>query len=89
MAINKNKIGLTLGILFALLHAVWALLVGLGYAQPFLDWIMKLHFMGMPLLIGGFSLGRAITLIVVTFIAGFIFGWLFGAIWNWLGNKVK
>jgi len=87
--IKPNKLGLTLGILFAIIHAVWALVVGLGYGQKLISWIMGLHFMGAPMMIGGFSFGRALVLIAVTFIAGYIFGWLFAVIWNWISKKVK
>lgn len=87
--IKPKQLGLTLGIFFAVIHAIWALIVGLGYGQKFLSWIMSMHFMGAPMMIGGFTFGKAFVLIAVTFIAGYIFGWLFAVIWNWVSKKIK
>jgi len=87
--IKPSKLALTLGIFFAVVHAVWAIIVGLGYGEKFMNWILGLHFVGTPMLIGGFSIGRALVLIVVTFVIGYILGWLFAAIWNKVDKKCK
>lgn len=87
-AINKNKTGLALGSLIGVWHLSWVLLVASGFAQPFIDWIFRLHFIEPPYRIASFSLGTALTLIGITFIFGYLLGWLFGALWNWLRPAV-
>lgn len=81
--LDKNKVGLSLGTSMGLLHAVWALMVALGLAQVFMDWIYSLHFLNNPFLISGFNLVTAVMLVIVTFIFGYIFGWVFAKVWNW------
>lgn len=80
--IKKGKLGLAFGILLGLCHAIWALMVLFGWAQPFYDWILSLHFISLPLVVTSFSLGTAILLVVITFVIGYILGWVFAAIWN-------
>ena len=82
MELNKKGVALALGLLMALWHAVWALMVLFGWAQGFYDWILSLHFISLPLVILPFHLGTAVLLVIVTFIVGYIIGWIFAAIWN-------
>jgi hypothetical protein len=86
---NANKIGLTLGSLLALVHLVWAILVRLGFGDNILGGIMRLHFISCPAAITQFSIGTAIFLIVVAFIAGYVLGWLFAAFYNYYDKKCK
>ncbi len=83
---NNNKIGLTLGIFFALLHAVWALIVGLGIAKQAIDWILPLHFIDMLVGVLVFSWTSALLLVVMAFIGGYIAGWVYAWIWNLIGK---
>jgi len=86
--LNKHKTGLVLGTVMGLWHLTWSLLVVLGLAQPFLNFIFKLHFIQPPYTVVGFNLVFAVELIIVTFILGYIVGWVFGLIWNRLqGSK--
>ena len=89
--INKNQLGLTIGCLFAVIHAVWALIIAIMPAtmQTFLDWIFELHFLKPVWIITSFNILNALFLIIVTFIFGWIFGWIFAALWNWAGKKSK
>jgi len=80
--INANNLGMTLGGFFALLHAVWAILVGIGVAESLLDWIMPLHFIGTMFEVTGFTWGNAILLTILAFIGGYVSGWILAAIWN-------
>ena len=91
MAINKNKLGLTVGIFAAILHAVWAILVGAGIAQTYLNWIFPMHFIGNVFQVANFSLMAAVLLIILAFIGGYICGWILGVVWNWVdkGNKKR
>lgn len=80
--ISANKLGLVLGIFFALLHLIWVLLVASGFAKQFLDYALSLHFMSDVYSIGAFNLWTAAMLLVFTFASGYILGWLFAFVWN-------
>ncbi|MFA6018178.1 MAG: hypothetical protein WCT28_00675 [Patescibacteria group bacterium] len=80
--VHSHKVGLVCGGTFAILHAMWALMVLGKVAQPFMDWILGLHFMAMDYSILPFALGNAILLILVTGIIGYIVGYVIGELWN-------
>lgn len=80
--IHPHSLGLALGILFAVLHAGWSVLVLLGIAQWLLDTIFSLHMLLPAITVAPFNVTSAIILIIVTGIIGYIVGWLFGTIWN-------
>jgi hypothetical protein len=80
--LSKAKTGLALGLFMAIVHAVWAILVALGVAQGLIDWVTGMHMMVNPYVVSGFSLGAAVGLIVMVFVAGYILGWVFAALWN-------
>ena len=81
--INNKRLGLTLGTLVGGLHAVWSLLVAFGYAKPFMDWVMSLHFVVNPgYQIQPFDLTTAVILVVVTSCVGYAVGYAFATIWN-------
>lgn len=84
--INKNKLGLTLGIFIAFLHLLWSLFVAVGMAQKYLDWIFPMHFISAIFSVTTFTIVNALILTVIAFIAGYVCGWLLGLVWNWL-NK--
>lgn len=81
---HAHKVGLVFGGLLALGHAVWALMVLMGFAQPLLNWIMGLHFLNFQYTVAPFAFGNAALLIVMTGIVGYIVGWVFGLLWNWI-----
>ena len=82
--LNSVKFGLAFGIFFAILHAVWALLVAMRGAQQFIEWIMPLHFIDILYSVNAFSLSVALMLVVFAFIGGYVIGWLLA----WLYNKM-
>ncbi len=82
--VSPHKLGVTLAAFVACWHFVWSVLVLLGWAQPFINFIFWLHFIAPPYQIGAFVLWRALALIVVTATVGYVFGCLIGAIWNWV-----
>jgi hypothetical protein len=86
--LNKNHVGLLLGGLMALWHAVWSTLVFLGFAKILIDWALWLHFISIPVTIQPFDAVRAVTLIVVTFIVGYVVGWIAAWLWDMLIKKV-
>ncbi len=84
MNLNSHKAGLALGGLLGLFHFVWSLLIMIGFAQPFINFIFKLHMIVPPYTIAPFSLLMALGLIVVTSVIGYVFGWVFATIWNYV-----
>ena len=82
MQISKNKTGLTFGFLMSFMHLMWSILVALGIAQAFLNFIFNIHMLNMPIAIMPFNLVKALVLIIVTFVVGYIFGWLMAFFWN-------
>lgn len=76
-----HKLGLTLGIFFAFLHAVWALLVGINVGQGVINWIMPLHFLDAIYNVLAFNFLTAVMLVVMAFIGGYVMGWIIGWLW--------
>lgn len=76
------SIGFALGLLFAAFHAIWAMLVWAGAAQPLMDFIFHLHMIKPPYVIEPFNIGTAAALVLVTGAIGFVSGWFFGVLWN-------
>ena len=80
--LNKHKVGLALGSLLGTWHAVWALLVAVGWAKPLINFFYSLHFMSNPMMIQDFNFVAAILLVLVASLVGYAFGWAFGYFWN-------
>ena len=77
---ENNAIGLALGILLALMHAVWLILVYLEVAKGLLDWVLGLHMMKWTYSMTVFSSGKALGLLLLTFVVGYILGWILAAL---------
>jgi hypothetical protein len=73
---------LALGAFLGTWHFLWSLLVALGWAQPFMDFIFWLHFIKPVYVIGPFTIGIALLLIVITTTIGYVAGVVFGVLWN-------
>ena len=86
--INKNQLGLTIGIFAALCHLIWTIAVAVGI-QKFVDWILLLHAIKLELTLTSVVILNAVLLVILAFVGGYVFGWVFGAIWNWVGKKFK
>lgn len=80
--LRPHLVGLAVGPFLALWHAVWAMLVWTGAAQPFVDFIFRLHMIMPPWKIAAFQLSTALMLIGVTGLLGYLAGWAFGYVWN-------
>lgn len=80
--VNNHKIGMVFGGLMAIWHAIWSVLVLVGVAKMFMDWILNLHFMTFQYSINSFSLGTALMLVVVTGAIGYVMGYICGWLWN-------
>jgi len=85
--LEEGQVALIIGTFVGLIHVVWSLMVALGLAQLYLDWILGLHFLNNPFIIGPFEPTNALILIIVTFVAGYLVGWVFTWIWNRILKK--
>ena len=86
--IRESSTGLALGAFLGLWHVCWVLLVWMGWAQPLLDFIFRLHMIAPPYHVTAFNFGTACGLIVLTTAIGFVFGCLLGALWNAFRGRV-
>lgn len=84
---NEYAVGLTFGLLLGSMHLGWAVLVSLGYAQGFLDWIYGLHFLDNPFTVMEFEVTKAVMLVVVTSLVGYAVGYAGAWVWNRIGAK--
>ena len=82
MKFNAFGVGLYTGLLFAVWHAIWSLLVLLGIAMPLMNFVFYLHFLNNPFSVKPFSLVTAIELVVLVFAVWFIIGYLGTICWN-------
>ena len=81
-AIHPIKTAITLAILLMLFHAGWAATVAVGWAQPLIDFILRLHFIQPFYVILPFDFATALKLLAMTGATGFIAGLVFATIWN-------
>lgn len=82
MKINALRLGVIVGLLVALVHALWAGMVALNWAQPFMDYIFHLHFVTPPYQVEPFDMATAGVLIGVTGALGFLTGVVVALVWN-------
>jgi len=77
--LDKNKIGLSLGLVISGIHALWALAVAVVPAglQSVLDFIFRMHFIEPIYKLTAFNIVNALMLIVMTFCVGYVVGWAF------------
>lgn len=85
--LNPQSVALVVGSTVGLMHLVWSVFVMMGWAQGLMDFIFSLHFLNNPFMLQAFDPGRALMLIIVTFMVGYVFGWVFTMIWNTLAKK--
>lgn len=82
--LNPAKTGLALGKLLALIHLVWVVLVGIGWAQAIVNFSQWAHMVSTPVVVKPFDLTAAITVVIVAAVVGCVIGYVFARIWNWL-----
>lgn len=85
--IRPSKIGLMFAVLLGSWHMAWVLLVMVGWAQPLIDFIFRLHFVRPVYVIEEFNPGLAVALIAVTASIGYVMGWMAGVLWNKLQQE--
>jgi len=81
-AVNPWKLGLVFGLFLGGYHFAWAALVAVGWAQPVLNFILRIHFIAPVWTVTPFNIADAATLIGITGGIGFVAGWLIGLLWN-------
>ena len=70
---NNNKLmqsGLIGGLGLSSLHFIWIVLIILGWAQPLMDFIFKLHMLNSPFQVQPFDWMLALGLLILTFAVG-------------------
>lgn len=88
MTIDRNRAGLSLGLLSGLMHLLWVLIVGAGMGQSMMSWWSGMHFMmNTDYSVGSFAFGNGLLGVVMALIWGYVIGWVFAAIWNAVGKK--
>ncbi len=80
--IRPHKVGLVFSGFMILFHATWAVMILIGLAQPFMDWIFNLHMITPVYQVMPFNFGSALMLLIITGIIGYIMGCAFGWLWN-------
>jgi hypothetical protein len=63
-------------------HVCWSMLVILGWAQSFIDFIFWAHMIKPIYVVQAFNPAAAGTLIVVTAAMGYVFGYIGALAWN-------
>ncbi len=74
------------GLCLSSLHLSWIVLILLGWAQPLIDFVFKLHMLNSPFQVQPFDLGLAVSLVLITFVIGAFYGLVFVLIKNLLAK---
>jgi hypothetical protein len=82
MRLNPIRTGLVLGVVIGLWHAAWAALVATGFAQALIDFILRLHFLRVTVVVQPFNIETAGLLVGITFLIGFVMGEVVALAWN-------
>jgi len=85
--LNANSVALVVGISVGLMHLLWSVMVMMGWAQWYMDFIFSLHFLSNPFVLQAFDMGKALMLVTLTFVIGYVMGWFFSWIWNMMAKK--
>lgn len=81
--LQPKKIAMALGSFVALMHLFWSVLVASGVGQAWVDFMLAMHMIIVPVIIGPFNAWSALGLLIMTFIAGYVMGWVFALVWNY------
>jgi len=78
---------MALGAFVTLMHLFWSVLVASGIGQAWVDFMLAMHMVSVPIVIGPFNALMAAELLLVTFICGYVMGWLFALVWNFFAQR--
>jgi hypothetical protein len=87
--ISPAKAALSVGIVIGLYHLAWIALVASGLAKPFMDFVLRLHFIQLNYEMATFEPVTAAMLVGLTFAIGALFGLVFALVWNWLAGRAN
>lgn len=87
MKFNPFTVGLYSGLIISGFHLIWSILVFLGIAQTLMDFILGLHFLNNPFHVQPFNFVTAISLLIVTALAGFVVGYVATWVWNKMTHR--
>lgn len=79
---NPHKTGLVTGVFVGGIHLGWSLLVFLGWAQPLINFIFRLHMLKPLFVVDDFSFVLSLGLILFTSVIGYLLGYLSATVWN-------
>ena len=82
MRVKPLRLGVVFGLLLAIFHAFWAILVALRWAQPLMDFVFWAHFIAPAWHIEAFTWERACVLVGFTVAVGLVIGAIGGWLWN-------
>ena len=87
--LSEHQTGVAFGVFLGLMHAVWAMVASLGFAQTWLDFVLGLHFLENPFVVSIYDMQKAVTLVAVTAAVGYVAGFVFAKVWNLVMTKAK
>lgn len=79
---NPNKVGIVFAVLLGGLHLLWSVLIALGVAQSFYDFVLWAHMIHLPLVVGPFDMTAAVVLVLMTAVMGYLVGNVGARVWN-------
>ena len=85
--INSIRLAIFTGLFLAIVHAAWATMVAIGWAQPLMNFVFWAHFITPPYHVEPFSMLRAVILVGLVFVVGAILGAVGGFLWNMIANR--
>ncbi len=84
---QAHQFGLALGGTFGAVHLAWSVLVALGVAQSFMDFMFEMHMITPVYTSMPFSVSTAAGLVLVTTLLGYLMGFVLGIIWKEVQKK--
>lgn len=81
--ISEKKAAMLLATFAVTVHIIWSVLVALGFADDYVNWMLGMHFISAPTVtVGAFDIVTALSLIVSVAIVAYIAGFIFALAWN-------
>lgn len=80
-----HRLGRTLSLFAGLVHLVWIVLIWIGAAGPWMDFVYGMHAMkldGATMTVQSMPILGAIFLLALVLVMGYVVGWVVGAIWE-------
>ncbi|MEK7530845.1 MAG: hypothetical protein AAB573_03170 [Patescibacteria group bacterium] len=82
--VKTQKVALAIAAIAVVVHVVWSIVVAIGLGQWWVDFILGLHFLQVPVVVQSFDIVTAIELWVVVGVVGYIVGFVIAHVWNWV-----